>query len=34
MATEMEASDDAVHAMQMQMRVEARRVGECSAKQG
>jgi len=34
MATEMEASDDAVHAMQMQMRIEAHRVGECSAKQG
>jgi hypothetical protein len=34
MATEIEASDEAEHAMQMQMRVEAHRVGECSAKQG
>lgn len=34
MATEVETSDDAVHGMQMQMRVEAKRVGECSAKQG
>jgi hypothetical protein len=34
MATEVEASDEAEHAMQMQMRVEAHRVGECSAKQG
>lgn len=33
MATEAGAGDEE-HAMQMQMRVEARRVGECSAKQG
>ena len=34
MATEVESSDEATRAMQMQMRVEARRVGECTAKQG
>lgn len=34
MATEVEASDEGQQAVQMQMRVEARRVGECSAKQG
>ena len=34
MATETETGDEGVGAMQMQMRVEARRVGECSAKQG
>jgi entry exclusion lipoprotein TrbK len=34
MATEAATSDDGAGAMQMQMRVEARRVGECSAKQG
>jgi|SRR3954449_1152593 hypothetical protein len=34
MATETESGDEGVGAMQMQMRVEARRVGECSAKQG
>lgn len=34
MATEVGAADEAEHAMQMQMRVEAHRVGECSAKQG
>lgn len=34
MATEAETGDEAGRAMQMQMRVEARRVGECSAKQG
>ena len=28
------ARDEAGHALQMQMRVEAQRVGECSAKQG
>jgi hypothetical protein len=34
MATEVESSDEATRAMQMQMRVEARRVGECTTKQG
>ena len=34
MSTETNAGEEGVHAMQMQMRVEARRVGECSAKQG
>jgi hypothetical protein len=34
MATEVQSSDEAARAMQMQMRVEARRVGECTAKQG
>jgi len=34
MATEAETGDEAGHALQMQMRVEAQRVGECSAKQG
>jgi hypothetical protein len=34
MASEVDASDEAEHAMQMQMRVEAHRVGECGAKQG
>ena len=34
MATEVESSDETTRAMQMQMRVEARRVGECTAKQG
>jgi hypothetical protein len=34
MGTEVDAADEGAHAMQMQMRVEARRVGECSAKQG
>jgi hypothetical protein len=34
MASEVDASDEAEHAMQMQMRVEARRVGDCPAKQG
>ena len=34
MSTEAETGDEAGHALQMQMRVEARRVGECSAKRG
>jgi hypothetical protein len=34
MATEVDTSSEAVQAMQMQMRVEARRIGECRAKQG
>jgi hypothetical protein len=34
MATEAPAGDDTAHAMQMQMRVEARRVGQCSASKG
>jgi hypothetical protein len=34
MATEVNGTDEAERAIQMQMRVEARRVGECSAKQG
>ena len=34
MATEADTGDEGAGAMQMQMRVESRRVGECSAKQG
>jgi Protein of unknown function (DUF3617) len=34
MATEVDGTNDAEGAMQMQLRVEAKRVGECSAKQG
>jgi hypothetical protein len=34
MASEVETSDEGEHAMQMQMRVESRRIGQCKAKQG
>ena len=34
MATELDASDEAQHAMQMQVRVVSQRVGECSPKPG
>jgi hypothetical protein len=34
MGTKVDAGGEGAQAMQMQMRVEARRVGECSAKQG
>ena len=34
MATEMAKGADGAGGMQMQMRVEAKRVGQCSAKQG
>ena len=34
MATEADTGDEGAGAMQMQMRVEAHRIGECSAKQG